>query len=83
MWLGKGAMALDAELAAIVIKNNFFWKHPFPKKEKGIVFGVKAREASLIFSKRRVQLDLVVSVSVQLKGEDNCSLSCLSYTSTS
>ena len=64
-------------------KNNFFWKHPFPKKEKGIVFGVKAREASLIFSKRRVQLDLVVSVSVQLKDEDNCSLSCLSYTSTS
>ena len=79
MWLAKGAMALDA----IVIKTTFL---ETPISEKGIVFGImmKARrEASLIFSKRRVQLDLVVSVSVQLKGEDNCSLSCLSCTSTS
>ena len=39
------------------------------------------REASLIFFKRRVKLDLVVSVSVQFKGEDNFSLFCFFYAS--
>ena len=32
MWLGKGAMALDAELAAIVIKTTFL---ETPISEKG------------------------------------------------